>query len=144
MNLYSILELETNSSHDDIRKAYKKLALKYHPDKNPLDPGSAEKFHSVSMAYEILSDPIQRKKYDAMNPKKKQTIFDMIGQMYQRFKGSEEFKEYIKKNIFENDEAKTVLLSGDKEVIREYVYNKANGYIMGLFSQQINTNTDDD
>ena len=86
MNLYSILEIDSSSSHDDIRKAYKKLALKYHPDKNPLDNTSAEKFHAVSMAYEILSDPIQRKKYDEMNPKKKQTIFDMIGQMYQKFK----------------------------------------------------------
>jgi curved DNA-binding protein CbpA len=131
-------------SDDDIRKAYKKLALKYHPDKNLLDTSSAEKFHSLSMAYEILSDPVQRKKYDAMNPKKKQTIFDMIGQMYQKFKGSEEFKDYIKKNIFENDDAKTILLSGDKEVIRDFVYNKANGYIMGLLSQQININQEDD
>jgi DnaJ-class molecular chaperone len=137
MNLYSILELESNASHDDIRKAYKKLALRYHPDKNLLDTQAGEKFHSIQMAYEILGDPVQRAKYDTMNPKKKQTIFDMIGQMYQKFKGSEEFKEYIKKNIFENDEAKTVLLSGDKEVIREYVYNKANGYIMGLLTQSV-------
>lgn len=136
MNLYSILELESNATHDEIRKAYKKLALKYHPDKNPLDPGSAEKFHSIQMAYEILSDPSQRNKYDTMNPKKKQTIFDMIGKMYQKFKGSEEFKEYIKKNIFENDDAKNVLLTGDKEIIREFVYNKANGFIMNILAQQ--------
>jgi len=144
MNLYSILELEPSASQDDIRKSYKKLALKYHPDKNYLDDVSSEKFLSVSMAYEILSDPNQRQKYDTMNLKKRQTIFDMIGQMYQKFKSSQEFKDYIKKNIFENDEATTVLLSGDREIIREYVYNKANGYIMALFSQQINTNSDDD
>ena len=100
MNLYSILEIDSNASQDEIKKAYKRLALKYHPDKNS-DPGAPEKFHSIAMAYEILSDPEQRSKYDTMNPKKKKTIFDMIGQMYQKFKGSDEFKEFIKKNIFE-------------------------------------------
>jgi len=133
MNLYSILEIDPNVSQDEIKKAYKKLALKYHPDKNP-DSGAAEKFHSIAMAYEILSDPEQRSKYDTMNPKKKQTIFDMIGQMYQKFKGSDEFKEFIKKNIFENEEVKNVILTGDKEVLREYVYNKTNSYIMSVLN----------
>jgi len=133
MNLYSILEIDSNASQDEIKKAYKRLALKYHPDKNS-DPGAPEKFHSIAMAYEILSDPEQRSKYDTMNPKKKQTIFDMIGQMYQKFKGSDEFKEFIKKNIFENEEAKNVILTGDKEVLREYVYNKTNSYIMSVLN----------
>lgn len=133
MNLYSILEIDPNATQDEIKKAYKKLALKYHPDKNP-DPNSAEKFHSLVMAYEILSDPEQKRKYDSMNPKKKQTIFDMIGQMFQKFKTSEEFKEFAKKNIFENEEMKSVLLTGDKEVLREYVYNKTNGYLMSMLA----------
>ena len=135
MNLYSILELSPNASLDDIKKSYRKLALKYHPDKNK-DVGSAEKFHSISMAYEILSDIEQKQKYDTMNPKKQQNIFDMISQMYYKFKSSNEFKEYIKKNVFENEEAKEKLLSGDKEVIREYIYNKANSYLLNMINKQ--------
>ena len=139
MNLYSILELLPEASQDDIKKSYYKLALKYHPDKNK-DIGSAEKFHSISMAYEILSDIEQRKKYDMMNPKKQQSIFDMINQMYYKFKSSTEFKDYIKKNVFENEEAKEKLLSGDKEVIREYIYNKANSYLLNMINKQFTIN----
>jgi len=142
MNLYSILEIESNASQDEIKKAYKRLALKYHPDKNS-DLGTAEKFHSIAMAYEILSDPEQRSKYDTMNPKKKKTIFDMIGQMYQKFKGSNEFKEFIKKNIFENEETKNVILTGDKEVLREYIYNKTNTYIMSVLNAKSLPTEDD-
>ena len=141
MNLYSILELSPNATLEDIKKSYRKLALKYHPDKNK-DAGSAEKFHSISMAYEILSEPEQREKYDMMNPKKQQNIFDMISQMYYKFKSSSEFKDYIKKNVFENEEAKEKLLSGDKEVIREYIYNKANSYLLNMINKQFIKNED--
>ena len=139
MDLYSILNLTSQATQEEIKKSYHLLALKYHPDKNPTK-NTSEKFHSISMAYEILSDPDQRKKYDMMNSKKKQNIFDMINQMYSKFKSSNEFKDYIKKNIFENDEIKDKLLSGNKEEIREFVYNKANNYLLNMLNQHFFSN----
>jgi curved DNA-binding protein CbpA len=62
MNLYELLEIEQNSSIDDIKKAWKKLALKYHPDKN--NNSSSENFLKIKNAYDILSNDELRKEYD--------------------------------------------------------------------------------
>ncbi|KAH8552473.1 DnaJ domain-containing protein [Umbelopsis sp. PMI_123] len=65
MDYYRILEVESTATEQDIRKAYKKLALKWHPDKNPNNTEAAEKFKEICQAYEILSDPEQRRLYDS-------------------------------------------------------------------------------
>ncbi|XP_004394995.1 PREDICTED: dnaJ homolog subfamily C member 5G [Odobenus rosmarus divergens] len=62
--LYAVLELKKGASPEDIKKAYRKLALKYHPDKNPGDAQAAEIFKEINTAHSILSDPKKRKIYD--------------------------------------------------------------------------------
>ncbi|KAL8948875.1 MAG: hypothetical protein Q9222_004979 [Ikaeria aurantiellina] len=62
--LYDALSVSPTSSQDEIKKAYRKAALKHHPDKNKDNPAAGEKFKEVSQAYEILSDPEKRKVYD--------------------------------------------------------------------------------
>lgn len=64
IDYYKILELDRNASEADIKKAYRKLARKYHPDLNPNDAGAKKKFQQINEANEVLSDPEKKKKYD--------------------------------------------------------------------------------
>ena len=64
---YAILNVLRDASEDDIRKAYRQLALKYHPDKNPGDKTAETKFREVKDAYELLRDALQRRHYDQHN-----------------------------------------------------------------------------
>ena len=64
IDYYKILGVDKSASQDDVKKAYKKLARKYHPDLNPNDPDAHRKFQEINEANEVLSDPEKRKKYD--------------------------------------------------------------------------------
>ena len=61
---YEVLGVSKDASADDIKKAYRKLALKYHPDRNPGDKEAEEKFKEAAEAYDVLSDETKRRRYD--------------------------------------------------------------------------------
>src|SRR5438045_8622723 len=63
---YAVLGVPASASHDEIKKQYRKLAAKHHPDKNPNDPKAADTFKAISEAYQTLGDAEKRKQYDQM------------------------------------------------------------------------------
>lgn len=69
---YKTLGVSKDASQDEIKKAYRKLAVKYHPDKNPDDQAAEDKFKDIAEAYEVLKDPEKRKQYDTLGANWKQ------------------------------------------------------------------------
>ena len=61
---YELLSVAKDASADDIKRRYRQLAMKYHPDKNPGDKEAEAKFKECAEAYEVLSDPSKRQRYD--------------------------------------------------------------------------------
>src|SRR3954447_9323134 len=62
---YKVLGVDKKASQDEIKKAYRKLARQYHPDRNPGDTSAEERFKEVQGAYDRIGDPNKRKQYDA-------------------------------------------------------------------------------
>lgn len=82
---YDILGVGKDSSNDEIKSAFKKLALKYHPDHNPGDEAAAEKFKEINEAYQTLSDPQKRAAYD--NPASSAGFGGFSGENFTGFGG---------------------------------------------------------
>lgn len=80
---YKILGVNKSVSQDELKKAYRKLVFRYHPDQNPDNPQAEDKFKEVSEAYEVLGDPAKRKQYD------------QLGNQWKRF-GQGSFDDFVK------------------------------------------------
>lgn len=91
---YKILGVDKKASQDDVKKAYRKLAVKFHPDKNPGDKKAEEKFKEINEANDVLSDPAKRKKYDDLGENwqsQGQGFPNDFGQQSRRRQGGQQF-----------------------------------------------------
>ncbi|QQT26956.1 DnaJ C-terminal domain-containing protein [Sphingobacterium spiritivorum] len=89
VDYYNILGLDKSASQDDIKKAYRKLARKYHPDLNPNDETAKQKFQEINEANEVLTDPEKRKKYDQYGENWKHgEEYEKAQQQYRRSSGA--------------------------------------------------------
>ena len=106
---YKILGVEKTTSADEIKKAYRKLAFKYHPDQNKDDKAAEEKFKNISEAYAVLSDTEKRRQYDQF--------------------GADAFNNnYSREDIFRNTDFNSIL--------REFGFGGAGGIFGRIFSNQ--------
>ncbi|XP_042392954.1 chaperone protein dnaJ 10-like [Zingiber officinale] len=93
---YDVLGISPSASEEEIRKAYYLKARQVHPDKNPNDPKAAENFQTLGEAYQVLSDPVQRKAYDGFGKERvsRENMLDATA-IFTLLFGSELFENYI-------------------------------------------------
>jgi curved DNA-binding protein len=91
---YKILGITKDASQEEVKKAFRKLAVKYHPDKNPGDKKAEEKFKEANEANEVLGDPEKRKKYDELGANWKQ--YEQQGSPYrgQQYSGGQRYHDF--------------------------------------------------
>lgn len=102
---YSILGLDRDATQPEIKKAYRRLALKYHPDRNAKDKEAEEIFKEKSEAYAVLSDPEKRRMYDRFGS----------SQFQQRYRPEDIFKSFSFKDLFRESD-----LRFDEEISRRF------------------------
>jgi curved DNA-binding protein len=116
---YKILGVPKSASAEEIKKAYRKLALKYHPDRNKGDKAAEEKFKQISAAYAVLSDPEKRKQYDTVGST----------EFHQRFSQEDIFRGFDFSSIFKEfggsfgDILGQAFSQGKKGSSRQFYYN---------------------
>lgn len=126
MNYYKILEVNSDATNDQIKKSYRKLALKWHPDKNSNKELADKKFKEITEAYQVLSDSKKRDSYDKfgkcdvsnnINP------FDIFDQI---FKSHSIFRN----NMFDNDPffSSNNFLNGNNNVFNNKKINSKDGF----------------
>lgn len=115
-NFYDVLGISKTASKEDIKKAYKKLVLQHHPDKNK-SKNAKETFHQIQMAYEILYDEEKRKKYDDLTPGEKFGILDTIQKIV---------NDIVQFDNIMDEQVKGFILRGEYKYIKDYIIQKIN------------------
>lgn len=129
LNYYAVLDVALQASQDEIKKAYRKLALQYHPDRNKDDNQAEQKIREVNAAYEILGDPDARKTYDRLRlghvgpmvsrQEEESEEAPSPGVVLQRMEGT--LREESRKQLFMVMIRKTDLIKEELRKIREQV-----------------------
>src|SRR5579875_1288239 len=105
IDYYKVLGVGKNASEEDIKKAYRKLARKLHPDLNPKDKEANRKFQEINEANDVLSDPEKRKKYDAYGENWQHAEqFEQARQQQQRRQQQQPFGEDFEYHYSEGEE----------------------------------------
>ncbi|WWC92369.1 uncharacterized protein L201_007326 [Kwoniella dendrophila CBS 6074] len=98
---YEVLGLDSQCTHEEVKKAYRRLAIKLHPDKNRDDPDAEEKFKQISIAYQVLSDPELRHKYNEFGQKNGGGVAEPAGgfqdpeEVFGKMFGGDRFEDLI-------------------------------------------------
>jgi curved DNA-binding protein CbpA len=122
---YEVLDISENATEAEIKKAYRRMAMKFHPDRNPDDAEAADKFREVQSAYECLSDPERRKIYDETGDASVQQgnpaedlFLHLLNEISDHFETAAEVLEKIRGVISEMlDECAERKLSTDRRIV---------------------------
>ncbi|CAK3895963.1 dnaJ 1 [Lecanosticta acicola] len=114
---YDALGVKPDATEIEIKKAYRKLAIKLHPDKNPDDPTAHEKFQTVGEAYQVLSEPELRKQYDKLGKEgaKPDSGFEDPAEFFTMIFGGEAFQDWIGEISMMKDLTKSMEISMKEE-----------------------------
>jgi DnaJ-class molecular chaperone len=128
---YATLEVTESTGLEDIKKAYRKLALKYHPDRNAGDKGSEARFKEISEAYYVLSDPKRREEYDLARK----------GTFTGNFHGAEgfDFSEFMNAVRGSNGRNRSPGFGGLEDVLGNLFSKDSGGYSSYDAPEKVNT-----